>query len=53
MPPINTISTTSPEVVNITSVSEASWNTMVLVPPASPDRAADKVKARSLNVSTS
>ena len=47
-PPTNVISTTSPDIDQCTSVSDASWNTMALVAPASPDSAADRTKARSL-----
>ena len=46
--PTSVISTTSPDIVQCTSVSEASWNTSALVAPASPASAADSTKASSL-----
>ena len=42
----------SPDIWQVTSVREASWNTMALVAPASPAKAADSTKAISLNRST-
>ena len=39
---------TSPDVPQCTSVSEASWKTTDLVPPASPESAAESTKAMSL-----
>ena len=52
MPPTSVISTTSPDICQVTSVSEASWNTMALVAPARPASAADSTKAISLKRST-
>ena len=52
-PPSNVIRTTSPDMCQFTSVSEASWKTTVLVEPASPAIVADRVKAISLARSTS
>ena len=48
MPPSKVISTTSPDIVQYTSVSEANWNTSDLIEPASPASAADSTKASSL-----
>ena len=48
MPPSSVISTTSPDIDQCTSVSEASWNTMALVAPARPASAADSTNASSL-----
>src|SRR4029078_5874920 len=48
MPPSSVISTTSPEVVQYTSVTEANWNTSDLVDPARPAKVADSTKASSL-----
>ena len=52
-PPSSVISTTSPDMCQWASVSEASWNTRVLVAPAVPASAADSTKASSLNLATS
>ena len=48
MPPSSVISTTSPEVVQSTSVSEASWNTSALVAPARPASVADSDEGQEL-----
>jgi hypothetical protein len=48
MPPSSVISTTSPDIDQCTSVSEASWNTMDLVAPARPASVAESTKASSL-----
>ena len=48
MPPSSVISTTSPDIVQWTSVSEASWKTIALVAPARPASAADSTKTASL-----
>src|ERR1700675_3101345 len=48
MPPTSVISTTSPEVENETSVSDAFWTTSALVAPARPAITADRTKAASL-----
>ena len=48
MPPSSVISTTSPDIVQWTSVSDASWNTIALVAPASPASVADRTNATSL-----
>jgi len=40
-PPSSVINTTSPDMVQCTSVSEASWNTSALVAPASPASVAE------------
>ena len=48
IPPSSVISTTSPDICHCTSVSEASWNTIALVAPATPDSAADSTNAISL-----
>jgi hypothetical protein len=48
MPPTSVISTTSPDICHVTSVSDASWNTIAFVAPASPASVADKTNARSL-----
>ena len=48
MPPSSVISTTSPDICHWTSVSEASWKTIALVAPATPDRSADSMNATSL-----
>src|SRR6267142_1364016 len=40
-PPSSVIRTTSPDMLQCTSVSEASWNTIALVAPASPASAAE------------
>src|SRR5215471_7876173 len=45
-PPSRVIRTTSPDMVQWTSVREASWNTMALVPPARPERVAERHRAR-------
>ncbi len=47
-PPTSVISTTSPDIGQSTSVSEASWNTIALVAPATPANVADSTKAISL-----
>ena len=47
-PPTSVISTTSPDIGQWTSVSEASWNTSALVAPARPASVADSTKASSL-----
>ena len=47
-PPISAISTTSPEVPALTSVSVAKCTTIALVAPARPATAADSTKASSL-----
>src|SRR2546430_6652714 len=43
-PPTRVISTTSPDMVQCTSVSEAIWNTIALVPPAIPASVAESTK---------
>jgi hypothetical protein len=48
MPPSRVISTTSPDMCQCTSVSEASWKTIALVAPARPASVADSTKAASL-----
>ena len=48
MPPSSVMSTTSPDIDQCASVSEASWNTIALVAPATPDSAADSTNAISL-----
>ena len=48
MPPSSVISITSPDICHWTSVSEASWKTSALVPPARPARAADMMNAPQL-----
>ena len=47
-PPTSVISTTSPDIVQCTSVSAASWNTRALVAPATPESVAESTKASSL-----
>ena len=47
-PPKSVISSTSPDMVQCTSVSEASWNTSALSEPASPAKVADNTKTTSL-----
>ena len=47
-PPTSAISTTSPDVAALTSVSVANCSTIALVAPASPASAADSTKASSL-----
>ena len=47
-PPSKVISTTSPDMCQWASVSEASWKTTVLVEPARPASVAESVKASSL-----
>ena len=42
------MSTTSPDMVQCTSVSEASWKTIALVAPARPESVADSAKTISL-----
>ncbi len=48
MPPSSVISTTSPDIVQCTSVSDASWNTIAFIAPASPASVADSTNASSL-----
>jgi len=48
MPPSRVISTTSPDICQVTSVSVANWKTRALMPPARPASAADMTKAPSL-----
>ncbi len=48
MPPSRVISTTSPDICQLTSVSVANWNTSAFSPPASPAKAADMTNAPSL-----
>ncbi|GJD59751.1 hypothetical protein MTDSW087_05909 [Methylobacterium dankookense] len=48
MPPTSVISTTSPDIDQCTSVSEASWNTSALVAPASPASVAESTNTASL-----
>ena len=52
-PPSRVISTTSPDMCQCASDNEASWNTSVLVAPAVPESAADKVNTTTLKRSTS
>src|SRR5512136_320578 len=47
-PPTSVISTTSPDIGQLTSVSEASCTTIALVEPATPASVADSTKAPSL-----
>ena len=47
-PPTRVISTTSPDISQRTSVSEAFWETITLVAPASPANPAESTKAASL-----
>ncbi len=47
-PPSSVISTTSPDMVQWASVSEASWKTSALVPPARPASVPESTKASSL-----
>ena len=47
-PPTRVISTTSPDIGQLTSVSEASCSTIALVEPATPASVADSTKATSL-----
>ena len=48
IPPSNVINTISPDIVQCTSVSDASWKTIAFVPPASPESAAEITNAMSL-----
>ncbi|MNW18254.1 hypothetical protein D3C71_2177500 [compost metagenome] len=51
-PPSRVIRITSPDMCQWASVSEASWNTTVLVEPARPVNAAEMTKASNLCAST-
>ena len=53
MPPSSVISTTSPDIVQCTSVSDASWNTSALTAPARPDKDAEMMNASRLYRSAS
>ena len=48
MPPNSVISTTSPDMVQCTSVNDASWKTIDLVAPARPASVAERMNASSL-----
>ena len=48
IPPSSTISTSSPDIDQCTSVSEASWNTIAFTAPARPASVADSTNAISL-----
>ena len=48
IPPTSVISTTSPDIVQSTSVKEASWNTIALVAPARPASVVESTKTASL-----
>ncbi|OLT15145.1 hypothetical protein BJF79_18760 [Actinomadura sp. CNU-125] len=52
MPPRTTIITASPDVVQYTPCRDAKPWPMANMPPASPDRAADRTNASSLKRST-
>ena len=48
IPPSRIIKITSPDICHATSTSEATWKAIALRLPASPDKAADNIKAISL-----
>lgn len=48
MPPTSAVRTTSPDIRQVTSVSDASWNISALVAPATPARVTGSTNAGSL-----